>query len=247
VTRVELLTWPEYRDLITTQIVVLPIGAIDGHGPHLPLRTDTIIAEYLADRLESHLDVLVLPTVPYSQRTDAAAGGGEFPGVTDLRASTFTNVVVDLLRASYRHGARRFLILDSHKANVGSIREAVDLFIDSAPGARVMAAAWWDLVSEDSRNAIAADTGVGRQDDHHAAMVETSLVMHVAPDVVRNDLVGDDDIPRRARYLIRPVPDSLKTRGGIVYRASLASSAIGEQLMAEILANLVEAVKVELS
>lgn len=244
--RVEHMTWREYRDLVATRIVVLPIGAIDGHGPHLPLSTDTIIAAYLAYTLESHLDVLVLPAVPYSQKTDPTASGGEFPGVTYLRASTLTNVVLDLLRATYRHGARRFLILDSHKANVGSVRESVDLFIDGAPGACVMATAWWDLVSEGSRNAIAAETGVGRHDDHHAAMVETSLVMHVAPEAVRRELVGDDSVPRRARYLIRPVPDSLKTRGGVVYSASRASAAIGERLMAEIVANLVEAVKLEL-
>jgi creatinine amidohydrolase len=244
--RAERATWLEYQERVATGVVVLPIGAIDGHGPHLPLATDTMIAVYLAHRLEEHLDVLVLPALPYGLKTDPTASGGQFPGVTDLRAATFTQVVVDLLRASYRHGARRLLILDSHKANVGAVREAVDIFIDGAPGARVMAAAWWDLVSEDSRNAIAAETGVGRQDDHHAAMVETSLLMHVEPDAVRHDLLGDDAVARRARYLIRPVPDSLTTRGGVVYRAGRASPAIGERLMGEIVGNLIEAVKLEL-
>jgi creatinine amidohydrolase len=244
--RVEDLTWSEYRDLVATAIVVLPIGAIDGHGPHLPLSTDTIISTYLAHRLDSCLDTLVLPAVPYGLKTDPPASGGEFPGVTNLRASTLTNVVLDLLRASYRHGARRFLVLDSHKANVAAVRESVDLFIDGAPGARVIAATWWDVVSEESRNKIADETGVGRRDDHHAAMVETSLVMYIAPDLVRHDLVGDDRIPRRARYLILPVPESLKTRNGVVYRASRASPAIGERLVNEIVSNLVEAVKLEL-
>ncbi|HUZ54900.1 MAG TPA: creatininase family protein [Streptosporangiaceae bacterium] len=244
--RVEHLTWPEYRDLAAVRIVVLPIGAIDGHGPHLPLSTDTIVSTYLAHSLERHLDVLVLPTVPYGQKTDPPASGGEFPGVTNVRASTLTNVVLDVLRASYRHGARRFLILDSHKANVGAVRESADLFIDGAPGARVMAATWWDLVSEDSRNAIADETGISRQDDHHAAMVETSLMMHIAPDSVRLELLADDSLTRRARYLILPVPDSLKTRTGVVYRASRASPVIGERLVAEIVSNLIDAVKLEL-
>lgn len=244
--RIEYLTWPDYSDLITKQIVVLPIGAIDGHGPHLPLSTDTIISTYLANRLESHLNVLVLPAIPYGQKTDPPASGGEFPGATNLRASTLTSVVLDLLRASYRNGARRFLILDSHKVNIGPVRESVDLFMDGAPGARVMAAMWWDLVSEATRNEIADETGVSRQDDHHAAMVETSLVMYIAPDSVRRDLIADDRIPRRARYLILPVPESLKTQSGVVYRASRASQAIGERIMNEIFSNLVKAVKLEL-
>lgn len=245
--RIEGMTWPEYRALVASRVVVLPVGAIDGHGPHLPLSTDTVIATRLAHELDRQLDILVLPAVPYGRRTDPAAGGGEFPGVTALRASTLTNVVLDLLRASYRQGARRFLILDSHKANVGALSEAVDLFIDGAPDARVMAAAWWDLVSETSRNLIAEETGVERRDDHHAATVETSLMLHVAPDMVRRELVGDDAAPRRVRYLVRPVPESLQTRAGVVYRASGASAGIGDRLMTEIVTNLVEAVQLELA
>src|SRR5215467_6205909 len=116
------LTWLEYRDGVATRIVVLPLGSIDGHGPHLPLSSDTIISMGLAHQFEKHCDALVLPAIPYGLRTDPPASGGEFPGVTSLRASTLTNVVLDILRSSYRHGARRFLILDSHKANLGAVR-----------------------------------------------------------------------------------------------------------------------------
>lgn len=244
--RVEDSTWPDYHALVAKGIVVLPIGSIDGHGPHLPLSSDTIISTYLAHRVESHLDALVLPAIPYGLKTDPPASGGEFPGVTNLRASTLTNVVLDVLRASYRHGARRFLILDSHMANLGAVRESVHLFMEDAPDARVMSVMWWDVVSEETRNQIAEETGVSRQDDHHAAMVETSLVMHIAPHVVRHELVGDDSIARRARYLILPVPESLKTGRGVVYRASRASPAIGERLLNEMVSNLVAAVKLEL-
>jgi len=245
-TRVEHLTWPEYARLIETCPVVLPVGAIDGHGPHLPLSTDTIVAEFLADAVARHFEVLVLPALAYGRRTDPVAGGGIFPGVTDLRASTLTSVLLDVLRASHRHGARRFLLLDSHKANAGSLQEAVDLFVEAEPDVLVMAAAWWDLVSEDSRNAIAAESGVARHDDHHAALVETSLMMHIAPERVRHGLVVDDDAPRRARYLVRPVPKSLRTRTGVVYRAGRASPEIGRTLLTEIVANLIEAVELEL-
>lgn len=244
--RVEQLTWVEYRDRVATSVVVLPIGAIDGHGPHLPLSTDTVISEYLARRLEDHADVLLLPALPYSRKTEPPASGGEFTGVTHLRASTLTDAVLDLLRASHRNGARRFLLIDCHKANAGAVREAADLFIDGVRDARVMVVTWWDLVSEDTRNAIAAETGVGRMDDHHAAMVETSLVMHIAPELVREDLLADDPPVRRERYLILPVPDELRTRTGVVYRASRASAEIGARVLEEVTTRLVDAVKIEL-
>lgn len=244
--RVEDSTSPDYRDLATKGIVVLPIGAIDGHGPHLPLSSDTIISTYLAHRLESHIEALVLPAIPYGLKTDPPASGGEFPGVTNLRACTMTNVVLDVLRASYRNGARRFLIIDSHMANLGAVRESVHLFMDGAVDARVLSVMWWDMVSEDTRNQIAQESGVSRQDDHHAAMVETSLVMYIAPNSVRYENLGDDSIVRRATYLILPVPESLKTRTGVVYRASKANPAIGERLLNEMVSNLVDAVKLEL-
>ena len=244
--RVEESTSPDYRDRVEKGIVVLPIGSIDGHGPHLPLSSDTIISTYLAHQLANHVNALVLPAIPFGLKTDPPASGGEFPGAINLRAATLTNVVLDVLRACYRDGARRFLILDSHMANVGAVRESLHLFMDHAPGARVMSVMWWDVTSEDTRNQIAEETGVGRQYDHHAAMVETSLVMHIAPNLVRNELIADDSIARRATYLILPVPQSLKTKTGVVYRAGKASPKIGERLLNEMVSNLVEAVKLEL-
>lgn len=244
--RVPDMTWQEYDAHIRERIVVLPIGSIDGHGPHLPLSADTIISTYLAGQLDEHLGVLVLPPLSYGLRTDPAASGGQFPGVTNLRAATFTSIVLDVLRASYRHGARRFLLIDSHKVNLGALREAVDLFTDAAADARIMTVTWWDVVSEDSRNAVAAETGVGRYDDHHAALVETSLVWHAAPQLVRPELLGDDLPTRRARYLVQPVPRDLQTKTGVVYRAAAASPEIGARLMAEIVTNLVAAVTLEL-
>ncbi|GII56074.1 hypothetical protein Pth03_44630 [Planotetraspora thailandica] len=59
------------------------------------------------------------------------------------------------------------------------IFEAADLFLAQGPGSKVMAAAWWDLTPEDTRNDIAAQTAVDRSEDNHAALVETSLLMRV--------------------------------------------------------------------
>jgi hypothetical protein len=82
-----------------------------------------------------------------------------------------------------------------------------------------MAAAWWDFAPEDTRNDIAAQTGVDRSEDNHAAPVETSLLMHVAPGAVREHLLTDDDSARRVRYLILPPPDDVKTQTGVIYQA----------------------------
>lgn len=244
--RVEDLSWVEYQERIGGHLVVLPIGAIEAHGPHLPLATDTVVSTFLADGLSKRVDALVLPPIAYGCKTTPGKAGGSFPGMTNLRASTLTNLVLDILTASYGHGARKFLILHGHIANVPFVFEALDLFMSQAPDATVMAASWWDLTSEKTRNAIACETGVDRFEDHHAAMVETSLMMHIAPGSVRHEHILDDASERRIRYVVLPVPDSVKTRWGVVYRASKADPRIGSRLMSEILENLVDAVRKEL-
>ncbi|MFE4800620.1 creatininase family protein [Streptomyces sp. NPDC056708] len=93
---------------------------------------------------------------------------------------------------------------------------------------------------------MAQETEVPRYEDHHAALVETSLVLSIDRAQVRDALLTDDASERRVRYVVLPVPDALKTRSGVVYRASKASVEIGERLLPEIIDNLVDAVRLEL-
>jgi creatinine amidohydrolase len=244
--RVADLTWPEYRRLVRTHLCVVPVGAIEPHGPHLPLSTDTIIAEYLADRLAERVASLLLPAIGYGYRTNPIRMGGEFPGTVDVGAGTLRAHLHDVLTASYREGARRFMVLHAAYANVPICDDAMAGFAAESPDARVLGASWWDFAPEDTRNAIAQETGVERADDHHAAMVETSLVMHMAPRAVREDLIADDGSDRRARYVVLPPPEGLRTRTGVVYRASHASAAIGKRLTEEIVENMVNAVRLDL-
>jgi creatinine amidohydrolase len=240
-------TWVEYSERIRSHIVVLPLGAVEPHGPHLPLSTDTIIAGQLARAVDDQLDGLVLPPIEYGQKTDPVRAGGAFPGVTNLRGSTLTGAVLDILGASYGSGGRRFLLLNAHIANVPVMHEAADMFLSVAPDAVVMAASWWDFASEQTRDQIATQTGVGRDEDHHAALVETSLLMHLSPSSVRADLIADDHPgEQRGRHLVVPLPRSWMTGLGIVYRARGASSEIGKRLFSEIVKNLVDAVKQDL-
>ncbi|MGH3784846.1 MAG: creatininase family protein [Pseudonocardiaceae bacterium] len=241
------MTWPEYRDRIRTCAVVVPVGALEPHGPHLPLATDTIIAEYLADQLAEQVDSLVLPAISYGYRTNPIRMGGEFSGTLDIGARTLRDHVYDLLTAAYREGARRFVVLHAAYANVAITYDAVAGFVNASPDARVLAASWWDFASEGTRNAIARETGVDRADDNHAALVETSLVMHMSPGVVREHLVTDDTSPGRVRYTVLPIPESLCTATGIVYCARGASAAIGKRLTDEVVKAMVAAVQQHLS
>ncbi len=122
------LTWPEVRALDSARTVaVLPTGALEAHGPHLPLATDVVIAEAMAregaERLSSHgLQVLLLPAVPYAPAPFAAA----FAGTMDPPAAFVTLLVTGIARSLASHGVRTLAIANAHHdpAQIEALRKA---------------------------------------------------------------------------------------------------------------------------
>ena len=122
------MTWEEVRDLDRARtVVVLPVGAIEAHGPHLPLGTDGIIARAMAregaERLEAQgLPTLVLPALPYT----AASFAEGFPGTVSIRAATVTSLLLDLARELTRQGFKALALANAHldPAHLGAIAEA---------------------------------------------------------------------------------------------------------------------------
>jgi len=240
------LAWPQYANLREDSLFVLPIGALEPHGAHMPLATDSVVASFMAREVQgAGLRVAILPTLLYGHKTSPMAMGGLMPGGISLRSETLRAVIGDVLDACYREGVRRFLILNAHIANVPVIFEAVDAFCNTASDATVMAASWWDFVTEGTRDAIAEATGVPRTHDHHAALAETSLLLHLAPELVAETEISDDCSTRRVDYLILPFPDRSATRTGTVFRARGATADIGEELWTEMSANLLRAIRIE--
>ena len=123
------MTWTEVRDLSRERLVaVLPLGAVEAHGPHLPLSTDPIIAEGMAlagaQRLAGHgVDCLLLPPLDYT----AASFAAKFPGTISIRPETFTSLLIDIAQALEAQGIRWLALVNSHfdPAHLGSIYAAV--------------------------------------------------------------------------------------------------------------------------
>ena len=111
--RISDLTWPEYAARTADQsVVMLPVGALEQHGLHLPLSTDALIAERLAEQLAARINGLILPTLTYGARSLARSGGGEqFPGTVNLDGPTLIALTRDIIREQARHGVTRFVAL----------------------------------------------------------------------------------------------------------------------------------------
>ncbi|WP_406230577.1 creatininase family protein [Nocardia sp. NBC_01009] len=106
-----------------------------------------------------------------------------------VRAGSAQCSLTEVLLSLASEGARRIVIVNSAIDNISFLSEAAREVIAAVPDARIMVVNWWDVVGEDFRNTLARDTGVARSDDHHAGMVESSLVMHIAPETTRPELV----------------------------------------------------------
>ncbi len=182
------LTWPAVRELADKRTVaVLPTGAIEAHGPHLPLGTDVIIAQAMAragaDRLSARgFHVLLLP----AQTLAPAPFAAEFAGTVHVAAEATTMIVTGVVRSLAAHGIRFAAIANAHHdpAHVDALRRAVtDL---SAPSLDTVVV-FPDLTRRRWAERLTPEFRSGAC---HAGRYEGSIVLAERPDLVRADLMS---------------------------------------------------------
>jgi creatinine amidohydrolase len=165
------LTWVEAEKVLGPDtVVVLPIGAeAKEHGPHLRLKNDFVIAQYLASRVRQKAQVVVAPTVNYSFYPAFT----EYPGSTSLRLETARDVVVDVCRSLARFGPRRFYALNTGVSTVRALE----------PAAKELAADGILLRYTDVIKIIApVEKRVSHQEGGtHADEIETSMLLYISP------------------------------------------------------------------
>jgi creatinine amidohydrolase len=243
------MAWPDFHTRAQHGCAIIPIGAVEPHGPYLPLGADTLISDYFARRLAADIDGWITPTIGYGVATPPQRLGGAFPGVIAISGSTFTHLVTDVLTSLAEHGVRHHVIVNSAIDNISFLCEAARLVTAAFPDTQIMIVNWWDVVGETFRNTLARETGVARSDDHHAGMVESSLVMHIAPDTTHPELADTDPAglgPRRFRYHVFPLPDDAATTSGVVYTARKASADIGRRVADQVAREMASGARLEL-
>ena len=162
--------------------VVVPFGALEQHGPHLPLDTDAILGDRLGPMLAQRLNALCAPTM----RVGCSWHHLAFAGTLSIRPETLLMIVEDLLDSLTRHGFRRIVLLPTHGGNEGPLlkaarrskRDAVTIIV---PSLRATVEAL--LSRAKSHGAVPGDAG------GHAGELETSLMLAVAPNLVKVELI----------------------------------------------------------
>jgi creatinine amidohydrolase len=163
--------------------VVMNIAAIEQHGPHLPLATDSLIGAHFLDRLDAALpqDVLILPQV----QVGCSAHHMDFDGTLTVRHETLLAYVCDLLDSMAAHGFRKLVLFNSHGGNEAIGRVVVEKWGAAHPAQRIFMLTWWRVAAKE----LAAIQESGFGGVGHACEFETSLLQHFAPHLVHEDLI----------------------------------------------------------
>ncbi len=234
-------TWPQIA-AATNTIAILPVGSCEQHGPHLPLSTDTIIAERLSQAVAEQLNATVFPALSYGYRSNPFSGGGPlFPGTVDLSAVTLINLATDIVQELIHDGFERILIINAHFENQFALQEAM-ILADAASNHRatIVQTNWWDPLPQEVIEQVFAQSTFPGWALEHAAVTETSLMAYLAPELVRLDKlpVVEGFVP--PTYIRVPnKPTDIPSHGALA-DASAADAAKGQLLFNAAVAGIVE-------
>lgn len=225
------MTGPEIEALLGRRPVIVPVGSLEQHGPHLPADTDSAIARWFALAIATEIDGLVAPDLGYGYRSQPVSGGGEiFPGTTSLAGATLCSALYDILCAFARHGQLEFVLVNGHYENSAFVVEAANLAVLQHPGLRVVAINWWEIARADRLDKIFGGEFPGWAAEH-AGVVETSLLMHLDPMRVRIELIDDRTSPiTPPNYTVLPERPGLVDPSGVLRTAHGSSAAIGREI-----------------
>lgn len=213
---------------------IIPVGSLEQHGAHLPVSTDSLIAEYIAKLLSEKVGAFVLPVISYGVSFEHKPMFN-----VSLHNSTLSSMLCDACVSLAENNIREIIILNGHHGNTGALQYIPQEVQSKVPTRhiKIHTMNYWQMM---------------KQDFDHAGEVETSLVLAIAPELVRMDraMPNTKNLPKsRAAYRsLTNEPGSFPkiTGNGVWGDPTKANASKGGRLMKEIIANLTKTV-VELS
>lgn len=236
----ESLTWSQIEQLQHSgmDLCILPVGATEQHGPHLPVNTDSAIASAVCLYASAMTGVPVLPTLTYG----CSLGHTErWNGTLSFYPETLSLAIREITEWLIRTGWRRLLIVNSHFGNLAPIRCVIDrIRFDYAGQFQIGVRNSYELSPE------ILQYFVHDGDDVHANRAETALMLAIAPESVMMDNIQDDPDRTPGKVFTYVVPQT--STNGVTGTPSLATAEEGQDLlirMGEALADIVDKARVE--
>ncbi len=234
------MTWEETKEALQeTDMVVLPTGSTEQHGPHLPLGNDALQVREMARRIvvkleEMGIKAVVGPLVPFG----VASYHMPFPGTIHLQASTFQALLRDVCFSLYRHGFRRFVFPLGHGGNYASMQVVAQQLVDETEDAKALVLNWLQMIHHHYGELITSDKNEG-----HGGEPETSRLLAVHPELVemerarvyyseKADKAESVDHPLLGGGILNPTRSMQEVAPyGSVGNPTLAKVELGEKLL----------------
>jgi creatinine amidohydrolase len=195
------LTWVEAEKVLKDyDVALIALGArTKEHGPHLRLKNDYVMAEYLMRRVADEVPVVVLPTLQYGYYPSFL----EYPGSVSIGAETFKNVVMDICKSMHGYGMKKFYILNTGVSTIRPIDEAAKELLALGITLRAL-----NILEVDKQ----LPAGLLKQEGGtHADEGETSMMLYIAPETVDMAKAIKDFDPRPGRHGLTRDPDGAGT------------------------------------
>ncbi|MBI3121770.1 MAG: creatininase family protein [candidate division NC10 bacterium] len=209
--------------------LLLPFGAVEQHGPHLPLGTDLFYAEHLCAAVAERIHGLVAPPLPYG----VCRTMRNFPGTISLAPATLGAVVREVVAEYIRHGGRKFALITGHAepAQMEAMREAVLPLVNADAGLVVLTIGPYDFLDPIRREADLVSK------DGHAGSIETSEMLVVAEEAVRMDRLPKVTRPRLSRFRVLANPET-EYPAGVRGDTSKVSRELGERAIRHVVSEI---------
>lgn len=214
-------------------VAVLPIGSFEQHGRHLPLSTDTLIACGISEAVASTYDLLLLPPITIACSHEHAG----WPGTVSIRSQTLNLVVTDIAASLRESGIEQLVLVNGHGGNYvlsNVVQEA-----NTGPTPRM---ALFPRREDWNHARVVAELATTGHDDMHAGEIETSVLLHLWPEVVRDGYQQADHVADRPHLLVRGL--GAYTPTGVVGRPSLGTAEKGKAVLEALTADFAKTLRV---
>lgn len=241
------LTSEELAQVDRSCVVILPLAATEQHGPHLPLATDRWIAEGICAAIERRLSeqILILPCPPVGYSAHHRA----FPGTLSVTHTALMDYARGILECVLADGFQNLLLLNAHGGNMALAGVLQESLGETYPQAQIAGCSWWQAAGKE----LLALSESGPGGAGHACELETSLLLHLHPESVREDKIAPGTNVATYKWaesdMLRGSPVRLQrslsqmTRNGVFGDPSKATAGKGKQILETVVNALVPVIE----
>jgi len=230
------LRWPELEDAVReSPVAVLPVGAIEEHGPHMNLGSDWYAAQRLAERIADRANLLVLPALPYGQVWSLS----RFPGSISITDETLIATVVEIASGLARVGVKGLILLSGHLGNMAALKKASRQLIES--GTMPSLYMLYPGVGEVAGHVITTERSHAQI--LHADETETSILLSLAPECVDMSKARSEYPAYPADFDYAPVYWDEVSSSGVFGDPTTATAQKGDAIVDFVVGRAVEVIQ----